>query len=77
MLVTAPISATSEVEHLFTAGVIDWRSALPAALHSLGCSANEITEALKRRQEKVEKVERSIATTSDNTNNADNAVEEA
>lgn len=52
MLVTAPLSATSEVEQLYTSGVIDWMSALPAALHSLGCPANEITEAVRRRKEK-------------------------
>jgi hypothetical protein len=52
MLLTAPLSATAEVEALFTAGLIDVESALPAALHSLGCSANEITEALKRRLQK-------------------------
>jgi hypothetical protein len=48
MLVTAPLSAVSEVSELFEKGVIDTESALPAALHSLGCSANEITEALRR-----------------------------
>ena len=65
MLMTAPISATSEVEQLYTAGLIDWKSALPASLHSLGCSANEITEALRRREEKEkegeEKAQRSAA----------------
>jgi hypothetical protein len=50
MLVTAPLSAASEVQGLYEKGVIDYESALPAALHSLGCSANEITEALKRRR---------------------------
>lgn len=51
MLVTAPLSAVSEVCELFEKGVIDSESALPAALHSLGCSANEITEALRRMRE--------------------------
>lgn len=55
MLVTAPIAATSEVEALFTAGIIDWKIAIPASLHSLGCSANEITEALRRRGEQEDK----------------------
>ena len=50
ILVTAPLSAASEVQGLYEKGVIDFESALPAALHSLGCSANEITEALKRRR---------------------------
>ena len=52
MLVTAPLSATTEIEALYAAQIIDVESALPAALHSLGCSANEISEALKRRLEK-------------------------
>jgi|EP00966_Prymnesium_polylepis_P103592 hypothetical protein len=51
MLVTAPLSAATEVQGLYEKGVIDYESALPAALHSLGCSANEITEALKRRRD--------------------------
>lgn len=53
LLVTAPLSATSEVVALFKEGVIDATSAIPAALHSLGCSSNEITEALRRKQESV------------------------
>ena len=51
VLLTAPLAATTEVEALFTAGVIDIESALPAALHSLGASAVEIDGALKRRRE--------------------------
>ena len=51
VLLTAPLAATSEVEALFTAGLIDVESALPAALHSLGASASEIDGALKRRRE--------------------------
>ena len=50
VLLTAPLAATTEVEALFTAGVIDIESALPAALHSLGASAVEIDGALKRRR---------------------------
>ena len=57
ILVTAPISATSEVEALYTAGLIDWQAAIPAALHSLGCTSTEITEALRRRHEREDKVE--------------------
>ena len=48
MLVTAPLSAASEVQGLFEKGIIEAETSSPAALHSLGCSANEITEALKR-----------------------------
>ena len=53
-LLTAPLSSTAEVQQLFTAGLIDSESALPAALHSLGCSASEIEGALERRR-KAEK----------------------
>ena len=51
MLVTAPLSAASEVQGLFEKGIIDAESAIPAALHSLGCSSNEITEALRRMRD--------------------------
>ena len=50
ILLTAPLSATNEVETLYTAGLIDYESAIPCALHSLGASASEITEALRRRR---------------------------
>ena len=39
VLVTAPISATSEVEALYNSGILDWKTAIPAALHSLGCTS--------------------------------------
>ena len=51
VLLTAPLAATTEVQELFTAGIIDIESALPAALHSLGGSAVEIEGALKRRRQ--------------------------
>ena len=51
VLLTAPLAATTEVQELFTAGIIDIDSALPAALHSLGGSAVEIEGALKRRRQ--------------------------
>lgn len=57
VLVTAPISATSEVEALYNSGILDWKTAIPAALHSLGCTSTEITEALRRRQEQQDKAE--------------------
>lgn len=68
MLVTAPLSAASEVQGLYEKGVIDYESALPAALHSLGCSANEITEALKRRraQQDVQGISDAATAASDN-----------
>jgi len=58
VLVTAPISATSEVEALYNSGILDWKTAIPAALHSLGCTSVEITEALRRRQEQEDKLEK-------------------
>lgn len=49
-LLTAPLCSTAELQSLFEAGVIDIHSALPAALHSLGCTAVEIAGATKRRR---------------------------
>lgn len=51
VLLTAPLSSTAEVQALYTAGIVDIESAIPAALHSLGCSATEIEGALARRRE--------------------------
>lgn len=53
-MLTAPLASTAEVQDLFVNNVIDIESALPAALHSLGASAEEIEGALKRRR-KAEK----------------------
>ena len=50
VLLTAPLCSTAELQSLFEAGVIDINSALPAALHSLGCTASEIAGAVKRRR---------------------------
>ena len=49
-LLTAPLCSTTELQALFEGGVIDIESALPAALHSLGCTAVEIAGASKRRK---------------------------
>ena len=54
MLVVAPLSSCDEVTTLFKEGVIDIQTAIPAALHSLGCSASEIQAALARRKESDE-----------------------
>lgn len=51
VLLTAPLASTAEIEQLYTNGVIDIQSALPAALHSLGCTASEVAAAVKRREE--------------------------
>lgn len=50
VLLTAPLAATTEVQALYDSGIIDFESAVPAALHSLGSSAVEIECALKRRR---------------------------
>jgi hypothetical protein len=50
ILRTSPLTATAEVQSLFQANIVDIESALPAALHSLGCSAEEIASALERRR---------------------------
>ena len=49
VLLTAPLASTTEVEALFTQGVIDIQAALPCAMHSLGFSAVEIEGAMTRR----------------------------
>jgi hypothetical protein len=36
---------------LYAGGLIDFETALPPALHSLGCTAEEISAALDRRRE--------------------------
>lgn len=73
MLMTAPLSAASEVQGLYEKGVIDYETAVPAALHSLGCSANEITEALKRRRTQSDTQGVSDAATAE----SDNAIKAA
>jgi hypothetical protein len=50
-LLTAPLCSTAELQSLYEGGVIDIESALPAALHSLGCTASEIAGAVKRRRQ--------------------------
>lgn len=50
VLLTAPLCSTAEVQALFESGIVDIESALPAALHSLGCTAVEIAGAMKRRK---------------------------
>jgi hypothetical protein len=63
LLSTAPLAATEEVEKLYASGVIDIETAIPVALHSLGCSAEAIADAVVRRrradaeQKKAEKAE--------------------
>ena len=51
ILTTAPLAACTEVQALYAGGLIDFESAMPAALHSLGCSSEEIASAVDRRRE--------------------------
>jgi hypothetical protein len=54
-LITAPLSVAEEIEKLYTAQLIDYETALPAALHSLGATPEEIEAAMKRAKEKDDK----------------------
>ena len=54
-LITAPLSVAEEIEKLYTAQLIDYETALPAALHSLGATTEEIEAAMKRAKEKDDK----------------------
>ncbi len=54
-LMTAPLTAAEEVTALYTAQLVDLETALPAALHSLGATPEEIEKALERAKEKEEK----------------------
>lgn len=50
VLSTAPLCATAEVQALYAAQIIDFETALPSAMHSLGCSSAAISSALERRR---------------------------
>lgn len=47
-LVTAPLAATEEVLALFQAGLAPVEVAVPACLHAIGCSKDEIDDAVKK-----------------------------
>ena len=51
VLSTAPLCATSEVQALYSSGIIDFETAMPSAMHSLGCSAASISAAIERRKQ--------------------------
>ena len=57
ILVVAPLASNTELQQLYTSGIIDYESAMPAALHSLGCSSEEIASAMQRRREQEAKKE--------------------
>ena len=50
VLSTAPLCATAEVQALYAAQIIDFETALPSAMHSLGCSSAAISSTLERRR---------------------------
>jgi hypothetical protein len=50
-LLVSPLSSVTELQALYAGGLIDFETALPPALHSLGCTAEEISAALDRRRE--------------------------
>ena len=50
VLSTAPLCSTAEVQALYAAQIIDYETALPSAMHSLGCSSASISSALERRR---------------------------
>lgn len=54
-LQTAPLASSEEVEKLFTAQIIDIETALPAALHALGATSDEVEKALERGMVKEKK----------------------
>jgi len=54
-LVTSPLAVADEIEKLYTAQLIDYETALPAALHSLGATTEEIEAAMERAKTKDDK----------------------
>ena len=54
-LQTSPLASSEEVEKLFAAQIIDLETALPAAMHALGASADETEAAVARGLAKAEK----------------------
>jgi len=70
ILTTAPLAATGEVLALYAGGLVDFESSMPAALHSMGCSAEEIGAALERRRER-ETAENVVKAAAERTNLAE------
>ena len=56
-LVVNPISSVSEIQGLFSNGIIDYETAIPSAMHALGCTEREIAHALERRRKLEKKLE--------------------
>jgi len=66
-LLTSPLNSSEEVEKLFTSQIIDIETALPAAMHALGATADEVEAAVERsttkasEQKKLDDEERAFA----------------
>lgn len=54
VLLTAPLAATEEVVALYTAGLAPCEIAMPAVLHAVGATKDEIDTAVKKMCEKEE-----------------------
>jgi hypothetical protein len=50
-LVVSPLTSIVELQGLYTSNLVDFETAIPVALHSLGCTAEEISAALQRRRD--------------------------
>ena len=50
-LLTSPLSATNEILELFTGGLIPLNLAMPAVLHSIGATKDQIDTAVKNAME--------------------------
>lgn len=49
------MASSEEVERLFAAGIVDLKTALPAALHALGATSDEVEAAMDRGVQREEK----------------------
>lgn len=54
-LQTSPLASSEEVEKLFAVGIVDLKTALPAALHALGATSDEVEAAMERGMQREEK----------------------
>ena len=64
-LVTAPLAATEEVIALFQAGIAPLEVAVPACLHAIGASKQEIDDALKKAVANQDRVTNNEQTAAD------------
>ena len=64
-LVTAPLAATEEVLALYAAGIAPAEVAVPACLHAIGASKDEIDEAVKKAVANQDRVTNNEQTAAD------------